>query len=123
VKGDGHELVGEGFTVIAARAADDAVPGNPGLAAVRPEAVTLELEVPDQAINAVHGRLAGISHLGDLIQYVVITTSGREMLSRQPRHEAPRLDPGADVWCRWETDRVQIFGGDQSTVVIADPAL
>ena len=123
VKGDGHELVGEGFTVIAARAADDAVPGNPGLAAVRPEAVSLELEVPDQAINAVHGRLAGISHLGDLIQYVVITTSGREMLSRQPRHEASRLDPGADVWCRWETDRVQIFGGDQSTVVIADPAL
>jgi spermidine/putrescine transport system ATP-binding protein len=65
VKGDGHELAGEGFTVIAARAADDAVPGNPGLAAVRPEAVTLELDVPDQAINAVHGRLAGISHLGD----------------------------------------------------------
>ena len=97
--------------------------GQPRLAAVRPEAVTLELDVPDQAINAVHGRLAGISHLGDLIQYVVITTSGREMLSRQPRHEAPRLDPGADVWCRWETDRVQFFGGDQSTVVIADPAL
>jgi spermidine/putrescine transport system ATP-binding protein len=123
VKGDGHELAGEGFTVIAGRAADDAVPGYPGLAAVRPEAVTLALDVPHQAINAVHGRLAGISHLGDLIQYVVITTSGKEMLSRQPRHEAPRLDPGADVWCRWEPDRVQIFGGDQSTVVIADPAL
>jgi hypothetical protein len=109
----------EGFTVIAARAADDAVPGNPGLAAVRPEAVTLELDVPDQAINAVHGRLAGISHLGDLIQYVVITASGREMLSRQPRHEAPRLIR-ADVWCRWETDRCSLRG-DQSTVVIADP--
>ena len=80
--------------------------------------------MPDQAINAVQGVLAGVSHLGDLIQYVVITASGdREMLSRQPRHDAPRLDPGADVWCRWETDRVQIFGGDQSTVVIADPAL
>ncbi len=123
VKGDGHELAGEGFTVIAGRAAPDAVPGSPGLAAVRPEAVSLALEVPDQAINAVHGKLAGVSHLGDLIQYVVITTGGREMLSRQPRHEAVRLDLGADVWCRWATDRVQVFGGDQSTLVIADPAV
>jgi len=122
VKGDGHELAGEGFTVIAARAAPDVVVGSPGLAAVRPEAVTIVPNVPDHAINAIHGRLAGVSHLGDLIQYVVIATSGREILSRQPRHEAPRLDPGADVWCRWDTDRVQVFGGVQSTLVMADPA-
>ena len=122
VKGDGHELAGEGFTVIAARAAPDVVVGSPGLAAVRPEAVTIVPSVPDHAINAIHGRLAGVSHLGDLIQYVVIATSGREILSRQPRHEAPRLDPGADVWCRWDTDRVQVFGGVQSTLVMADPA-
>jgi spermidine/putrescine transport system ATP-binding protein len=122
VKGDGHELAGEGFTVIAARAAPDVVVGSAGLAAVRPEAVTIVPNVPDHAINAIHGRLAGVSHLGDLIQYVVIATSGREILSRQPRHEAPRLDPGADVWCRWDTDRVQVFGGVQSTLVMADPA-
>jgi spermidine/putrescine transport system ATP-binding protein len=122
VKGDGHELAGEGFTVIAARAAPDVVVGSPGLAAVRPEAVTIVPNVPDHAINAIHGRLAGVSHLGDLIQYVVIATSGREILSRQPRHEAPRLDPGADVWCRWDTDRVQVFGGVQSTLVMADPS-
>ena len=69
------------------------------------------------------GTLAGVSHLGDLIQYVVITGSGREMLSRQPRHEAPRLDLAAEVWCRWDTDRVQVFGGDQSHLVMADPAV
>ena len=122
IQGDGLELAGSGFTVIAGRASDDAVAGGPGLAAVRPEAVRLGTEVPDQTTNAVQGRLAGVSHLGDLIQYVVITTSGREMLSRQPRHEAPRLDLGADVWCRWDTDRVQVFGGQQSDLVMADPA-
>jgi hypothetical protein len=26
------------------------------------------------------------------------------------------------VWCRWDTDRVQVFGGVQSTLVMADPA-
>ena len=114
VKGDGHELAGEGFTVIAGRAAPDATPGSPGIAAVRPEAVSLALDMPDQSVNAVKGKLAGVSHLGDLIQYVVITASGREMLSRQPRHEAPRLDLGVEVWCRWDADRVQVFGGDQS---------
>ena len=123
VKGDGHELAGEGFTVIAGRAAPDATPGGPGIAAVRPEAVSLALDLPDQSVNAVRGKLAGVSHLGDLIQYVVITASGREMLSRQPRHEAPRLDLAADVWCRWDTDRVQVFGGDQSHLVMADPAV
>jgi len=123
VKGDGHELAGDGFTVIAGRAAPDATPGDPGLAAVRPEAVSLALDMPDQSVNAVRGKLAGVSHLGDLIQYVVITGSGREMLSRQPRHEAPRLDLAAEVWCRWDTDRVQVFGGDQSHLVMADPAV
>ena len=45
VKGDGHELAGDGFTVIAGRAAPDATPGDPGLAAVRPEAVSLALDM------------------------------------------------------------------------------
>ena len=123
VKGDGHELAGEGFTVIAARAAPDVVVGSPGLAAVRPEAVTLVPNVPDQAINAIHGP-AG-RHLASRRPHPVRGHHDRRVArcsSRQPRHEAPRLDPGADVWCRWDTDRVQVFGGDQSTLVMADPA-
>ena len=110
VKGDGHELAGEGFTVIAGRAAPDATPGGPGIAAVRPEAVSLAVDLPDRSVNAVRGKLAGVSHLGDVIQYVVITASGREMLSRQP---APRGAPpgsAADVWCRWDTTTCRCSG-------------
>ena len=123
VKGDGHELAGEGFTVIAGRAAPDATPGNPGIAGGAPGGSEPRTRRARPGGQRGPGKLAGISHLGDLIQYVVITAPGREMLSRQPRHEAPRLDLGADVWCRWDTDRVQVFGGDQSTLVMADPAV
>ena len=122
-KGDGHELAGDGFTVIAGRAGArrDARParhrgGAPGGDRARRRR-------PDQAVNAVRGTLAGVSHLGDVIQFVVIAAIGREMLSRQPRHEAPRLDLGADVWCTWDPDRAHLFGADQATLVMADPAV
>ena len=59
--------------MIAGRAAPDAYAGRPGIAAVRPEAVSLAVDLPDQSVNVVRGKLAGVSHLGDVIQFVVLT--------------------------------------------------
>ena len=68
-------------------------------------------------------RSAGISHLGDVIQYVVHRpTPAARSSSRQPRHQAPRLDPGSDVWCTWDTERRPDLSARQATLVMADPA-
>ena len=66
--------------------------------------------------------MAGLSHLGELIQYVVRTDDGRELLSRQPRGAAARLEVGTAVWCCWETADTHIFGGEQHDIVLPDPA-
>jgi spermidine/putrescine transport system ATP-binding protein len=96
--------------------------GDAALAAVRPEYVTVGGEDPGREVNVVRGTLAGTSHLGELIQYVVRTPDGRELLSRQPRHRAVRITIGDPVWCSWEADNTHIFGDQQHELVLPDPA-
>ena len=72
------QLRAEGVTVVADRVADGATPGSPGLAAVRPEAITISGQEPPPGPNRLAGTLAGISHLGDVIQYVVIFGNVRD---------------------------------------------
>jgi hypothetical protein len=67
------------------------------------------------------GVLAGASHLGDVMQFVV-RAGDREVLSRRPRHAAPKLQPGQAVWCSWDRSLVQLFPDTQSSLVMADPA-
>ncbi|WP_432523047.1 ABC transporter ATP-binding protein [Kineococcus sp. SYSU DK006] len=91
-----------------------AAPGAQALAAVRPEAVRLALAGPAAPAgpgNLVPGRLAGVSHLGDVVQRVVVTASGLELLARAPRgQEGPGgADVGADVWCTFEPARTHLF--------------
>jgi hypothetical protein len=62
-----------------------------------------------------------MAHLGELIQYVVQGDDGREFLSRQPRHRAPRLDIGQRVWCTWKPDNAHLFGAGQRDLVLAEP--
>jgi spermidine/putrescine transport system ATP-binding protein len=121
-KGDGHELAADTYTVVADRCADDVVVGQPALAAVRPEYVVVTDVDPRREVNIVQGTLAGTSHLGELIQYVVRTSEDTEILSRQPRANAPRLAVGESVWCCWESTDTHIFGGEQQDLVLADPA-
>jgi spermidine/putrescine transport system ATP-binding protein len=68
------------------------------------------------------GELAGISHLGDVIQFVVSAGQGREILARLPRTEAPRLETGQSVWCSWAADHTYLFTAEQADLVLADPA-
>ncbi|HEX6581717.1 MAG TPA: ABC transporter ATP-binding protein [Actinomycetota bacterium] len=112
----------DGWTIRSSNQSPDAVDGRPALAAIRPEAVQLLEEQPEDSVNSVPGTLAGISHLGDVIQFVVLTKGQKEILCRLPRPRAPKLEVGGDVWCTWEPDLVHVFDAQQAAVVLADPA-
>ena len=119
---DGRSVSADGYTLVSARDVDSLEPGERALAAVRPEAISVSEVDPGVVANTIRGNLAGISHLGDLIQFVVSTTGGRELLARLPRTNAPRLTTGQTVWCSWDADHTYIFGAEQADLVMADPA-
>jgi spermidine/putrescine transport system ATP-binding protein len=121
-KGDGHELVADGYTVQAERRADDVVVGEAALAAIRPEYVDVTTEDPGSGVNVLSGTLAGTAHLGELVQYVVTHGDGEEFLSRQPRHRAARIDIGERVWCTWKAHDAHLFGSGQRELVLTEPA-
>ncbi len=93
---------------------------SPGLATVRPESIEVAAIDPVLDTNVIRGRLAGIAHLGDAIQHVVRTGGGKEILSRRQRQLAEKLEVGQEVWCSWSPEHAQIFGSDQSQLVLAD---
>ena len=77
---------------------------------------------PPDGQNAISAELASISHLGDVIQFVVLTPGRKEIIARLPRPSAPRLERGRTVWCSWGPDHTQVFGAEQAEIVLADPA-
>jgi spermidine/putrescine transport system ATP-binding protein len=121
-KGDGSEVAGDGWTVLAGRTGADVVPGEGAIAAVRPEYVEVLASDPGEAVNVLRGTLAGTAHLGELIQHVVRVGGDREVISRRPRDAAGRLDVGQPVWCRWRAADAHVFGAAQRDLVMADPA-
>jgi spermidine/putrescine transport system ATP-binding protein len=118
----GSVVEGDGWTIRSSNPSPDAVDGRPALAAIRPEAVQLQEEKPQDPTNSIRGTLAGISHLGDAIQFVVLTAGQKEILCRMPRPRAPKLEVGGDVWCTWDEELVHVFDAGQADVVLADPA-
>jgi spermidine/putrescine transport system ATP-binding protein len=118
----GGLVEGDGWSIRSSNQSPDAVDGRPALAAIRPEAVQLQEVRPADPTNSVPGTLAGISHLGDVIQFVVLTKEQKEILCRLPRPRAPKLEVGGDVWCTWDADLVHVFDAGQADVVLADPA-
>jgi len=119
----GRTVEGDGWTISSSRPEHvDVADGRPALAAVRPEAVTLTASASDDATNAVRGTLASIAHLGDVLQFVVLTPGRKEIIARLPRPSAPRLEVGAEVWCTWRSDSAHVFAADQADIVLADPA-
>jgi spermidine/putrescine transport system ATP-binding protein len=95
--------------------------GAAALAAVRPETVALSSTDPGSSVNATAGTVAGVSHLGDILQFVVHSESGRELIARLPRHQAPKLVPGDPVWCAWSPEHTYVFGAEQADRVLVDP--
>jgi spermidine/putrescine transport system ATP-binding protein len=119
----GRTVVGDGWAVASTRDPGRGVAdGRQALAAVRPEALTLSAARPDARANAIGGTLASVAHLGDVLQFVVLTGDRKEIIARLPRPTAPRIDVGADVWCTWGSEDTHVFAADQADIVLADPA-
>jgi len=97
-------------TVSSARAWAGAAAGAAVLAAVRPEALTVSPAEPAGA-NVVRGTLAGVAHLGDVVQRVVVTASGLELIARAPRGADAGVpaEVGTAVWCSFAPDQVHVF--------------
>jgi spermidine/putrescine transport system ATP-binding protein len=122
VEPGGRAMTGGGTTFRSERDSDPLVEGGEALAAVRPEAITVSETDPGGSVNTLRGTLAGISHLGDVIQFVVTTDGAREVLARLPRTKAPRLETGQNVWCSWDAAHTYLFTAEQAELVMADPA-
>ena len=112
----------EDGTVFVVSNPDEAVaPGQPALAAVRPENFQLVTEDPGTARNSIPGIVASVAHFGDTLQYVVRTGS-RDVLVLTPRANALRLSLGDAVWCTFTPADVYSFSADQASLVLAEPA-
>ncbi len=118
----GKAVAAAGCTLVSSRDTTGLADGADALAAVRPEAITVMATDPGAGQNVIRGELAGVSHLGDVIQFVVSAGEGREILSRVPRTSAPRLETGQTVWCKWDADHTYLFTAEQADLVLADPA-
>jgi len=119
---NGTVVQGDGWTIHSSTKPVGVTDGLSALAAVRPEAIRLAGARPDGGVNTVGGTLASVAHLGDVIQFVVITQDRKEIVARLPRPNAPRLEVGGDVWCSWAADHTSVFGAEQAEIVLADPA-
>ncbi len=118
----GRTVQGDGWTFRSTLEPIGALDGRAALAAIRPEAIRVSEERPPEGSNVISGTLASISHLGDVIQFVVMAPGPKEVIARLPRPGAPRLEVGGTVWCSWEPDHTHMFGADQAEIVLADPA-
>jgi spermidine/putrescine transport system ATP-binding protein len=118
----GRTVQGDGWTFRTTLDPIGIVEGGAALAAIRPEAVHVTEERPSEGPNVISGTLASISHLGDVIQFVVLTPGRKEVIARLPRPRAPRLEVGSTVWCSWDADHTHMFGADQAEIVLVDPA-
>jgi len=114
--------VADDGTVFVATLPEERVPsGDEALVAVRPECFALTDEDPGRTTNVIHGRIAGVSHFGDVLQYVV-RSGERDVIVLSPRGRAPKLVPGDHAWVTWAADDVYLFSARQADLVLADPA-
>jgi len=119
-RADRGGLDGAGFVSGADHVGADVVAGKAALLSVRPEHVQVQTDEPTSRPNRVRGVLAGVSHLGEVIQYVV-HVGDLELLSRRPRDVAERLPVGEPVWCSWSAAQAHVFT-DRGTEALAAEA-
>jgi len=63
--------------------------------------------------------VAGVSHFGDVLQYVV-TSGDRDILVLTPRTNGSRFHSGDEVYCSWSADEVYLFSARQAAIVLHD---
>jgi ABC-type Fe3+/spermidine/putrescine transport system ATPase subunit len=111
----------DGTVFVSTTPEEQVAQGVQALAAIRPECIKLSAADPGLGVNVIHGTVAGVSHYGDVLQYVV-RTAERDVLCMLPRQGAVRLVPGDAVWCQWASSDVYQFSADQADLVMVEPA-
>ncbi|MFM8954468.1 MAG: ABC transporter ATP-binding protein [Actinomycetota bacterium] len=105
-------------TFVASRPEENVPTGQEALAAVRPECINLSATKPGATSNIVGAKVAGVSHFGDVLQYVVRSGS-RDLLVQVSRTDPSRFGVGDEVWCSWSADDVFLFSARQASLVLA----
>ena len=118
---DGGMTAEDGTVFVCDRPEERVPTGSLALSAVRPESFTLSPTDPGDTFNVLAGEVAGVSHFGDTLQYVVRTPS-RDVIVLLPRQKAPNLHPGDAVWCQWSARDVYQFSAAQEHLVLAEPS-
>jgi spermidine/putrescine transport system ATP-binding protein len=113
-------IADDGTVFIASRPEEDVPNGEDTLSAVRPECMVLTSERPTQDHNVVQATVSGISHFGDVLQYVV-SAGDRDLIVMSPRTNPNRPALGDSVWCSWAPEEVYLFSARQAGVVMAEP--
>jgi spermidine/putrescine transport system ATP-binding protein len=111
----------DGTVFVCDRPEERVADGERALSAVRPESFTLSSTDPGEIVNVLPGKVAGVSHFGDTLQYVV-RSQFRDVIVLLPRQKAPSLLPGDAVWCQWSAKDVYQFSAAQEDLVLAEPA-
>jgi len=110
----------DGTEFVASRPEEDVPNGEQALAAVRPESIDLSTEQPTSSGNSTRGTVAGVSHFGDALQYVV-STGERDIIVLVPRDSRSIRHPlGETVWCSWPADDVYLFSARQAHIVMTE---
>ena len=111
----------DGTVFVATRPEENVPTGESALSAVRPECINLSANRPDKPENSVEATVAGVSHFGDVLQYVV-RSAHRDILVLVPRTNPARFAVDDRVWCSWSAEDVYLFSARQADVVMASPA-
>jgi len=106
---EGRLTADAGIAIEAARCAEHLAAGSRGLAAVRPEYVSLSRREPEGGTNKVEGQVIAVVMLGDALEYVVRMANGGEIFSRLPRNAPERPQDGERVWAYWPREHGAIF--------------
>jgi len=115
-----HGSLGDDGTIFVATRPEENVPnGEDALTAVRPESIVMSHERPDHNENVIKAKISGISHFGDVLQYVA-TTGDRDLLILSQRNHGPRPTVGEEMWCSWPAEDVYLFSARQADVVMAE---
>ncbi len=110
INGNEHRLTTEdGIVVEAGLIAPSASSNRTALGAVRPDRVMLSLTEPNGDVNKGQGTIAEIVHLGDVLEFIVLLPSGREVLSRLSRKTVHGFGKGQHVWLHWQAEDAAIY--------------
>ncbi len=109
VEAGGRLHADSGVVVETAQQAPGLAAGARGLAAVRPEYVTLSTLEPSGEANKLKAQVIAVVMLGDTLEYVLRMANGDELFARLPRNAAERPEQGAAVWARWDRTQAALF--------------